>query len=165
MPLQQREIDEAQDTLTIAWSLAKPASAVWTHLTDPARLTEWLGDPQTFDARPGGEIRIDHGDGYVCRSIVKRVEPADYLFGVTWQFPDEHPTLVEVRIQPSADATSVLTLRHYDLGELRDSYADGWVTHLTFFEASLNGTPLPVTEFWNLHATIVALGKGISKSP
>jgi hypothetical protein len=53
----------------------------------------------------------------------------------------------------------ILTFGHPDPGELRDSYAGGWVANFTFLETSLNGTPLPITEFWNLHATIVALGE------
>lgn len=53
------------------------------------------------------------------------------------------------------EARDILTLGHL----VRDSYAGGWVANFTFLETSLNGTPLPITEFWNLHATIVALGE------
>lgn len=161
MPLLRREMDQARDALTIDWRLGRSTDAVWEHLTDPAHLPEWLGQPVIFDGTPGSEISIDHGDSYICRSVVKRVEPANYLFEITWLFPDEHPTRVEVILrslpEEGAEDASMLTLRHMDLAELTDSYAQGWVTHLTFFEASLDGTPLPMDEFWNLHATIVAL--------
>jgi uncharacterized protein YndB with AHSA1/START domain len=161
VPLLKREIDQTRDVLTIDWRFGRSADAVWEHLTDPEHLSEWLGQPVSFDGTPGGEILIDHGDGYICRSVVKRVEPADYLFEITWLFPDEHPTQVEVVLRsPPGEGTkdaSILTLRHLDLAELCNSYAQGWVTHLTFFEASLDGTSLPLDEFWNLHATIVAL--------
>lgn len=50
-------------------------------------------------------------------------------------------------------APSVLTLRHLGLGDLIDSYATGWLTHLSFFEASLAGTPLPWEQFWPLCET------------
>lgn len=159
MPLQQRVSDETSDVLTVDWSLSQPAIVVWEHLTDPVNLPEWLGEPQVHDGNPGGVIRIDHGDGYVCTSIVNRIDPASFQFEVTWEFPDEPRSRVEVHIQSPSDSESVLTLRHLDLGDLRDSYAQGWVTHLTFLEASLNDTPLPMSEFWNLHATTVALGK------
>lgn len=159
MPLFRREVDEVRDILTVTWSLDRPVEAVWAHLTNAQGLTEWLGIPLTFDGAVSGEIRVDHGDGYVCRSIVKRVEPINHLFEVSWQFPDEHATRIEVRLDPvdTDEGSSQLILRHAELAALRDSYAQGWVTHLAFFEASLDGTPLPLEQFWNLHATFGAL--------
>lgn len=52
-----------------------------------------------------------------------------------------------------AESSTTLVLRHDGLGSLIDSYATGWCTHLTFFEASLAGVPIPGSQFWPLCTT------------
>ncbi len=84
--------------------------------------------------------------------MVKEIGPG-HRFAVTWEFPEEPLSRMAVEVDSSAGGT-LLTLRHTGLGELRDSYALGWLTHLTYLEASVEGTPLPFEQFWNLHATL-----------
>lgn len=150
-----REIDE-QDDLTFEWSLDAPAEKVWEHLTNPQHLPQWLGIPLEVSKNVGGEIRIQHAPDYVCTSIVKKCDRAAFRFEASWEFPDERGTTVEVWLSPvlqdeGQDAT-VLNLRHLGLAQLRDSYLQGWAAHLTYFEASLAGTPLPPAEFWDVYA-------------
>ncbi|MGB4779491.1 SRPBCC domain-containing protein [Microbacterium sp.] len=158
MPLIER--DTSASSLTIRWALRHPVAATWSHLRDRSRLGAWLGEPIRIDGAIGALIEIDHGQGYVCRSLVKACDPVHHSFVVSWEFPDEHETEVVVVVEPLRDASDAaqLTLVHHGLGGLLDSYADGWVTHLMFFEASLDGAPLPPEEFWSLHATVRALG-------
>ena len=145
-----------QDDLTFEWSLDAPAEKVWNHLTNAQHLPQWLGSPVELSKKVGGEIRIQHAPDYVCTSIVKRFDPAAFHFEVSWEFPDEHETTVEVWLSPApedeGDGATVLNLRHLDLADLRDSYLQGWAAHLTYFEASLAGAPLPPEEFWDVYA-------------
>lgn len=160
-------VDRPGDVVTIGWSLPQTQSSVSTHLSSPENLHEWLGRPTTFDARVGGEIIVDHDDGYLCHSEVLSVAHGDGPSNagsveLSWKFPDEPPSRVSLRIfdtvSGSADDTNQhpstgLVLEHFGLGTLIDSYVAGWLTHLTYFEASLEGRPLPAGQFWALCAT------------
>lgn len=94
---------------------------------------------------------------------------------LSWSFPDEPTSRIAVAVStieeaegrapeavpeqngtaPAAESepSAMLILRHRGLGDLIDSYATGWLTHLSYFEASLAGTPLPQSQFWPLCAT------------
>lgn len=152
---------EEQDDLTFEWSLEAPIEVVWAHLTNAQQLPHWLGRPLALDKSVGGEIRIEHAQDYICTSIVKRFEPATFQFEVSWKLPDEHETTVEVWLSPSpqeaGEGATVLNLRHLDLADLRESYLQGWATHLTYFEASLAGSPLPPEEFWDVYTAYADL--------
>lgn len=164
-------VDRPSDVLTIGWALPQTQPSVWKHLTAPDTLTEWLGQPNTFDTRVGGEIIVDHDDGYLCRSEVLSVTHDDFpshtgSVELSWEFPDEPPSRLSLRIfdskSGSSDGTSYtpstgLVLQHFGLGTLNDSDAAGWLTHLTDFEASLGSTPLPPEQFWDLCATFEQL--------
>ncbi|WP_166974073.1 hypothetical protein [Brevibacterium atlanticum] len=64
-----------------------------------------------------------------------------------------------------AESTTTLALRHDGLGALIGSYATGWCTHLTFFEASLAKVPIPGSQFWPLCATFDQLLAPHAESP
>lgn len=172
MPVTQLDPDRTADSLTIGWRLPAAPAAVWSHLQDVDALGEWLGRPLTFDSRVGGEIIVDHADSYLCRSEVLSI--GEHSAELTWSFPDEPTSRIAVAVTGAdlggglgrdlggegspadggdEEAASVLTLRHRGLGDLIDSYATGWLTHLSFFEASLAGTPLPWEQFWPLCET------------
>lgn len=154
-------LDRSADVLTIEWSLPRSPSLVWRHLKDPDKLDEWLGRPLSFDARVGGEIVVDHDDGYLCRSEILS-SPRPHCAELSWEFPDEPATRLWLSTFEVADVTgqhesTTLVLKHMGLGSLIDSYVSGWMTHLTYFEASLSGTPLPSGQFWSLCATYAHL--------
>lgn len=50
-----------------------------------------------------------------------------------------------------------LRLSHSGLGDLAESYRDGWCVHLSYLEAAALGTPLPPSMFWRLHSTMAKL--------
>lgn len=165
MPLHAVTADQSADTLTVEWSLSAAPLTVWRHLADPERIGEWLGDPITFDTKRGGMIEISHGGGaraddgkgLICSSEVLSLR-AGRSIAATWQFPDEPLTLVSLHTSAADDdETSILTLHHSGLGGLKDSYRPGWLTHLSYFEASLDGHRLPDDEFWHLHDTFARM--------
>lgn len=142
-------LDRSADVLTIEWSLPRSPSLVWRHLKDPDKLDEWLGQPLSFDARVGGEIVVDHDDGYSCRSEILSLS-RPHIAELSWEFPDEPTTRLSLTTFEASDAAgqhemTALVLKHMGLGSLIGSYASGWMTHLTYCEASLCETPLPQT--------------------
>ncbi|PMC75895.1 hypothetical protein CJ197_06820 [Brachybacterium sp. UMB0905] len=138
--------------------MAPGPATVWEHLVARERLPEWLGTPLEGPSHTPGTLVIDHGDGTLCTSTLLEVDPGEGL-AMTWQFPEEPETRLEVHLHARAGTTgTVLELVHRGLGELTDSYGPGWTTRLTFFEASLEGSPLPLDQFWNLWSTVNGLG-------
>lgn len=153
MPL--AELTVAPSRLRVDWTFQSGPRVVWAHLTDPDTLHEWLGRPAVCELLPGGRVVVDHGDSYLCTSTVLEVEAGSHL-AITWQFPDEPESALDVWLEAADDGTR-LQLKHTGLGELTTSYAPGWLTHLTYLEASLDGKPLPGSQFWNLYATLAKL--------
>lgn len=136
--------------------MAAPVDTVWRCLTDPSMLVQWLGEAATAEpVAAGSRLVVDHGDGYLCSSTVLEVDPGA-LLAITWKFPDEPETAVTVRLA-AEDGGCRLLLSHAGLGELTESYAVGWLVHLSYLEAAALGAPLPTSQFWNLHSTMVQL--------
>lgn len=137
----------------ISWSFAQAPAAVWSALTEPASIARWLGEALTCDIRPRGELVVDHGDGIRSRSEVIAAEPPHRL-AMTWVFPDEPASDLTFTVRAHDDG-AVLELAHSVVAELADSYRVGWITHLTYLEAVVDGKPLPASQFWKLHATLL----------
>lgn len=143
-------------SMSITWKLAPDVPTVWDHLTTADRLPEWLGHPRSGRFCSGDTLVVDHGDGYLCTSVVEAVH--DNRLSMTWEFPDEPPSHLSVVLEPVTDEEDggehcLLHLRHSGLGDLAGTYLPGWITHLTYFEASLETTPLPPQAFWRLYET------------
>ncbi len=153
MPLVERV--QSRELLRVEWGVPTSTETLWRHLTDPAAVAEWLGQPRLLDLQPGGRMLVDHGDGYLCESRIRAVEPGAHL-AMTWKFPDEPETHVSFDLT-STDGGCVLVLSHHGLADLIGSYANGWPVHLSYLEASALGDPLPASQFWNLHATMAEL--------
>lgn len=153
MPLSKHSVHDG--TLRVTWSLPFEPDLAWVAFADSEILGQWLGHPIERDLRPGGRLAIEHGEGYLSRSIVAEANPPHRL-AMSWSFPDEPESKVSFTLHPSFSGTA-LDLVHRDLGELTASYGPGWITHLTYLEAAITGRPLDMEHFWPLHATITAL--------
>ncbi len=124
-------------------------------MTDADLLSQWLGELVSGAIEADSDFEVHHGDNYCCRSTVKTcAEPGRLDF--TWQFPDEPASTVALELAES-DGITDLRLSHRALGDLAESYRDGWCVHLTYLEASALGTPLPPSMFWRLHGTMAQL--------
>ena len=148
MPLTLLQTGESQ--LTLEWSIDAPIARNWSVLTDPSYLSQWLGTLVHGAVSSEASFVVDHGDGYSCQSTVIEWE-TERALGYTWKFPDEPVTDVSWKLSPIDHGTK-LTLTHSGLSNLRASYRDGWLVHLTYLEACALGTPLPTAMFWNLHS-------------
>jgi uncharacterized protein YndB with AHSA1/START domain len=109
---------------------------LWAVVTEPERLRRWLG-PVYGDLRVGGRYELRMGDDVEdsdenARGEVLECEPPSRLV-VTWVFPTERETRVEVRVRPDETgaepgaACSVLELVHSGLpDEGAGDYCGGW---------------------------------------
>lgn len=153
MPLIQ--VDPSPD-VSLTWHVDVPPARLWECITQADLLRQWLGELVSGAVGPGSQFVVDHGEGYCCRStVVAGAEPRGIEF--TWHFPDEPPSTVALALEESEGATD-LRLVHKGLGDLAQSYRDGWCVHLTYLEAAALGTPLPRSMFWRLHGTVARLG-------
>lgn len=154
MPLLQ--IEESTN-VNLSWHIAAPRARVWQCITDAALLRHWLGDLIDGAVRAGSEFVVDHGGDYCCRStVVTYAEPS--RLDITWHFPDEPESGVAL-VLDGLDGGTELRLSHSALGDLAESYRDGWCVHLSYLEATAMGTPLPASMFWPLHSTIAHLAR------
>jgi uncharacterized protein YndB with AHSA1/START domain len=139
----------------MSWAIDAPSARIWETLTAPSELPHWLGKVVGGAVSPGSSFVIDHGDGYVCESVVAEYSLYRTL-AYSWKFPDEPRSDVSWTLSPG-DSGVAIHLAHTGLRALVPAYRDGWMAHLTFLEASALWTPLPVSMFWQLHATIAHL--------
>lgn len=107
------------DAITVHWAFEYACAEVWRAITDPALIGQWLGRCEHCDLRIGGNLVVDHGEGY--RSVSSILEA---------QAP--HPRALSA------------------------AYRVGWMTHFSYLEAAVEGSPLPTSHFWNLNATLQA---------
>ncbi|MDM7989040.1 SRPBCC domain-containing protein [Arthrobacter sp. zg-Y877] len=149
MPL--TSLSTADGTLLISWAFPAPAQAVWAGFTDAALLSQWLGRPTECDVRPRGMVSVDHGGGYLSRSVITDMDRPRKL-AMSWEFPEEPESRIVIQLR-GTDTGTVMNFAHHDLGTLVDSYGPGWITHLTYMEAAVAGTAIPASQFWSLHAT------------
>nr|NLI50917.1 hypothetical protein [Propionibacterium sp.] len=175
--------DADRGTVAVRWRFDLDPEMVWTGLTDPVWLRRWLGTPLGGFAvgepvGPGGTIRLDHGDGLVQTSVVRGCRLWRHL-EVTWAFPGEPLSVVDVTLEPAgpidaaarpfvadpvlaaageaAGATASgtdLTLSHLGVGAQAREYAIAWHTHLLYLAAALRASPMPLDRFWEVHERV-----------
>jgi uncharacterized protein YndB with AHSA1/START domain len=108
------ELDERAEAGAVRRSvhLPAPVAAVWAALTDPERLSAWLGGDVDLDPFPGGQITVQE-DGHLRRGVIVDMEPLRRLeirwlppsrrIGFVWT-PDDEPAgsagSVEFRLEP-----------------------------------------------------------------
>ena len=155
VPMPLTSISTDNDVLAFSWFFASPAESVWAGFQDWDTLSQWLGRPIEVDLKAGGTLVVDHGEGYTSRSVVTEADSPSRL-SMTWEFPDEPQSRITLTLSPEG-AGSRMDFEHHDLGDLRNSYGPGWITHLSYLEAAVSGTPLPSSQFWPLHATFAML--------
>lgn len=121
--------------------LEHPPAAVWTMLTDPARLPQWLA-PGEIELRIGGAARLDFVDsGTVIDSHVSAYEPGR-LLEYSWSGPHEPARPVRWTLE-RADGGAQLTLT-VRVPETEDAgrACAGWEAHLEMLAAALEGVPI-----------------------
>jgi uncharacterized protein YndB with AHSA1/START domain len=112
--------------------IAARPEVVWSFWVDPSRIVRWMGRTATLDPRPGGEFRVDYGNGNVVTGrYVELDEPLRLVFTWGWEDPSEavRPggSVVEVDLAPDGDGTR-LRLRHSGLPNDAEvaGHGEGW---------------------------------------
>lgn len=78
---------------------------VWDALTDPERLSEWLGGDVEVEPRPGGDLTVRDGED-VRTGFVEEADPGRRL-SFWWSREGEDATRVELELEELAEGTSV----------------------------------------------------------
>ncbi|MGK5677976.1 SRPBCC family protein [Actinoplanes sp. URMC 104] len=124
--------------------IAASVERVWAVITEPGHVGAWFGsgEPAEIDLRPGGIMRLDHGQYGIFPTLIVAVEAPRY-FAYRWAsaFPGEvanegNSTLVEFFLEPDGAGTR-LRLVESGFAGLRipperedtagfDSHDEGW---------------------------------------
>jgi uncharacterized protein YndB with AHSA1/START domain len=90
-----------------------PVERVWAIITEAEHVNNWFspGSPARIDLRPGGIMRLDHGEFGVFPTLIVTVDPPRHL-AYRWAsaYPGEpateqNSTLVEFFLEPESDGT------------------------------------------------------------
>jgi uncharacterized protein YndB with AHSA1/START domain len=119
--------------------IAASPETVWEFLVDEEKVARWMGQPVTFDARPGGAYRNVVISGHVAAGEFVELDPPHrlvYTFG--WEPGDDGPnpvpsgsSTVEIALVAEGDGTLV-RLTHSDLPSAgsAESHTHGWDHYL-----------------------------------
>ncbi len=133
-------VSHFEDSATVRFEreLAAPIEAVWAALTSADELAGWLA-PCTFDARAGGKVRFDFGEGAQVDGEVTMYEPPHRL-EYTWTFTNEPDSILLFELE-AGDGGTRLVLEHRLLPpEQAPGYGAGWHAHLDMLGAQVAGT-------------------------
>ncbi|QCB93877.1 SRPBCC family protein [Cellulomonas shaoxiangyii] len=118
---------------------------LWAAVTEPARVARWLG-PLYGDLRVGGAYELRMGDDVpgaddTATGEVLVCEPPRAL-AVTWVFPNETVTRVDVELAVDGAGT-LLRLRHTGLADdAARGYGGGWHACLDQLDDHVAGRPV-----------------------
>lgn len=132
--------DGSTHTIRFERRLAFAPDEVWSALTEPARLAEWLAEA-TVTPGLDGELTLDFGgDGREGGRITVWDPPRALAY--EWNFVGEAPSYVHWRLTAvDDDRATVLTLEHTRLEPAASTgYGAGWHAHLDQLEGHLAGS-------------------------
>lgn len=128
-------VDRAEGAVHLERTLPAPIADVWAALTDPPRLSAWLGDVVEGEPGPGATfvLQVEDDERVVC--TVHAWQPPDELV-LTWDYTGEGPSRLRIGLT-TAGAGTRLTLDHERLAVDPVQYGAGWHLHLDVLAAHL----------------------------
>ena len=128
-------LDGARRTVELEHDYATERADVWSAITDPARVSRWLGSV----TRDGERYVLDMGEGDVATGEITACEPERRL-EVTWSYAAEAPSALEVVLVDS-NVGCTLRLVHRRLQAVGAAgYGAGWEDFLSALSRTL-GSP------------------------
>ena len=132
------------DEIRVERRVAAPPSSVYRYLTDESRWNRWQGVGAAIQPAPGGELRIEMGDGSLaCGQFVELVPDRRVVF--TWGWRDgafgvaPGSSIVEIDLLPDGDGTLVRLSHRCLPGTAREPHHGGWVLYLDRLEVVATG--------------------------
>lgn len=124
--------------------IAARAETIFPFLTDPEKMTRWMGVTAEVDPKPGGIYRVNvTGADIASGSFVEITPWTRVVFTWGWESEDTlvTPGTSTVEITLTEDAGSTLVrLRHSGLPELdREPHGMGWDHYLQRLAATASG--------------------------
>ena len=126
-------------SMTRELAIAARPEVVWQYLTDPEKITSWMGQTAVLEPHEGGLYRVDPVPGHVARGEIVSIEPPRLLV-LTWGWEpgDGEPSVVPpgsstVEFELVADGSGTrLLFTHRDLPtpESAESHTHGWEHYL-----------------------------------
>jgi uncharacterized protein YndB with AHSA1/START domain len=128
-------------------AIAARPETVFAFLTDPAKMTRWMGSMAELDPRPGGVLRVAVRPGSTGRGEYVAIEPFRRVV-FTWGWEESGLPIppggstVEILLTGEGDRT-LLRLIHRDLPEpVREVHRAGWDYYLARLAvAAAGGNP------------------------
>jgi uncharacterized protein YndB with AHSA1/START domain len=134
--------DDGNCAVCIEDRLDPPARDVWSALTDPARLAEWLGEVEG-DLRPGGQFRaLFVASGWTGTGRIEVCEPQERLLVVTRDADDPGPEFghaIEVTLTADGEGTLVAWEERGMPPEYLAAYGAGIQVHVEDLASHLAG--------------------------
>jgi uncharacterized protein YndB with AHSA1/START domain len=122
-------------------TLDEPAYEIWSFLTQPDRLPQWLA-PGRIELEVGGAARLDFEDsGIVIDSRVTRCS-APRSLAYSWSSPGQPLRPVRWSLEADAGRTHVTLELELPAGEDVARSAAGWAAHLEMLAAAVAGAPM-----------------------
>ncbi len=121
----------------------KPAAKVWSAVTTPERLADWLAYA-TYEPRAGSDITLSWNKGaHVMTGKVTVYDPPR-AFAFIWPL-DGRDTQVRFDIEPDGEGAAILTLTHSGLATKGWSTGvrAGWHAHLEGLPEAMEGRATP----------------------
>jgi uncharacterized protein YndB with AHSA1/START domain len=152
-------VREPDGTVTLRYERVypRPPATVWSAITRPERLADWLGAAE-LEPRAGGRFAVRVGPGG-CVPITGAVlawEPPSVL-ACSWAWPDGGETVIRYELSAVGTQATRLVFTHAGLpADQMASVLPGWHLYLERLgEAVSGGRPEP--DFSARHAEIRAL--------
>ncbi len=129
--------------------VAASVDVVWREFTVAGRLAEWFWPPRVettavVEVRELGrwEVRSVPADLSIEGTVLQFEPPRALRLGWRWA-GEEHTTDVEIALEPAADATTRVIVRHsgFTSSEERDKHVEGWATCLQRLVDRHGGAP------------------------
>ena len=135
--MDDRAADEPPSPIDLTIETPAPASRVWTTLTEPTSVAEWLTVASPL-GRIGDAYRLDFGDGSVIDGVVTELEPGR-RFAYTWLWDGQEAheeTYVAWSVEPNDAGGTEIRMVHDGWGEagldgtVRDDHERYWAGYL-----------------------------------
>ena len=135
----------------------RPIDIVWSAITDPARIADWLGACE-LEPWVGGRLQVRVGPGGqvpIVGQVIAWQQPT--TFACTWAWPGGTATAIRFDFTPDRPAATRVVFTHTGLpSDQVPSVLPGWHLYLERLDQALAGAK-PDPDFTDRHAEIRAL--------